>query len=709
MKCRTSTILTAVLIGVISFMAVCGFAGGQPVRAQEAERFESHGTFSSGYFDEERVFSGDRGYHYTDAYFDAPATVYNQSLATMSLCLSFSAFGVRPFTDFDRYVRKLMAECGFAGDGRYEQYHFNEKPGTDSIGCAIGSKDLACGDGSSTLIAVAVRGAGYFEEWAGNFELGTAGDHAGFETAAEKVKGCVLDYIVTRRIQGPVRIWITGFSRGGAAAASAAAKLDKMAGYTYTEDGVRMRTDFDKSSIYAYSFATPPGAVSSSTPHSADFSNIFNIIEFNDPVPLVPPGVWDFQRYGNTLILPYKESGDLPGYREYYDRLARRLEAGMGYKPGGFRNYRYRKDSRGNRSLPEANPDNHDSEGIVLRKAVNALAKMMRNRARYVEEYQDSFMDLTVKVYADGVGKSLSEMLSTLREKQLARYFTLFPDLGITLINNANSLASVHSDHEYYLGWMQMMDENYPDSLPLMWGESFYRVLEADGAVEMTVFTADEEQIITGSDENGLKTAYLPVGRDYRVEVRALEDTGVTCGVEEYDTGSGKPVGAVGFETMALAAGESVTVCVPAFSRSELEGGAGSGSSAAYTLIRGEETLLPVSDTRTPQKEPVVTEKKNNTITKVTALKKIRYAKLKKRSQAFRITAAVKGRAKKTFKLKSVPKKAKGRITVSSSGKVTVKKGLKKGVYRIRVQVTAKATAVYKKKTVTKTVKIVVR
>lgn len=98
-----------------------------------------------------------------------------------------------------------------------------------------------------------------------------------------------------------------------------------------------------------------------------------------------------------------------------------------------------------------------------------------------------------------------------------------------------------------------------------------------------------------------------------------------------------------------------------------------------------------------------------NKITKVTASKKIKYAKLKKKTQTFKIAATVKGKAKKTFKLKTVPKKAKKYIKVSSAGKVTVRKGLKKGTYKIKVQITAAATSNYKKTTATKTIKVIVK
>ena len=59
--------------------------------------------------------------------------------------------------------------------------------------------------------------------------------------------------------------------------------------------------------------------------------------------------------------------------------------------------------------------------------------------------------------------------------------------------------------------------------------------------------------------------------------------------------------------------------------------------------------------------------------------------------------------------LEKVNAKAKKFIKVSSGGKVTVKKGLAKGTYKIKVKITAAATRNYKAKTLKKTVKIIVK
>ena len=85
----------------------------------------------------------------------------------------------------------------------------------------------------------------------------------------------------------------------------------------------------------------------------------------------------------------------------------------------------------------------------------------------------------------------------------------------------------------------------------------------------------------------------------------------------------------------------------------------------------------------------------------------VKYSAVKKKTQTIAAKNAFtvsKAQGKVSYKKSSGNKK----ITVSSAGKVTVKKGLKKGSYPVKVKVTAAGNASYKKgsKTVTVTVKI---
>ena len=85
----------------------------------------------------------------------------------------------------------------------------------------------------------------------------------------------------------------------------------------------------------------------------------------------------------------------------------------------------------------------------------------------------------------------------------------------------------------------------------------------------------------------------------------------------------------------------------------------------------------------------------------------LKFAKLKKKNQTIARNKAItvsKAQGKTTFKKASGNKK----ITVAKNGKITVKKGLKKGRYKVKIKVTAAGNANYNKvtKTVTVTIKV---
>ena len=114
-------------------------------------------------------------------------------------------------------------------------------------------------------------------------------------------------------------------------------------------------------------------------------------------------------------------------------------------------------------------------------------------------------------------------------------------------------------------------------------------------------------------------------------------------------------------------------------------------------------------DAATSKAAKLVIKKKAQTFCSVTSTKTLRYSALKKSKQSFTISATVQERAKTSYALSFVPSAAQKYVSVSSAGKVTVKKGLAKGSYAIKVRITAGETTNYAKTTVTRTIKLVVK
>lgn len=133
----------------------------------------------------------------------------------------------------------------------------------------------------------------------------------------------------------------------------------------------------------------------------------------------------------------------------------------------------------------------------------------------------------------------------------------------------------------------------------------------------------------------------------------------------------------------------------------------GSYDSVVYCLVCGAEisrTTVTVSKL----------SKKANTLTVKAKKPTVKYSKLKKRNQTIALKKAMtvsKAQGTVTYKLSSAKKGKKNfkkYFKVSKNGNITVKKGLKKGAYKVKIKVTAAGNATYKSgsKTLTVTIKV---
>lgn len=186
-----------------------------------------------------------------------------------------------------------------------------------------GNKIINDGEKNYTLIAVAVRGAGYEAEWAGNFRLGEDGEHEGFSIARDQVISFLNDYVEEQNIENEIKIWITGYSRASAVVNLTAATLlrDQVVG------GDKRILPGD---IYAYGFEVPAGTLFSlakdeNKVSKREYQYIHNIINNNDPVPKVAPKYFDFTRYGIDHTIPTSSIQD--GYEEVKETMLKSYQA----------------------------------------------------------------------------------------------------------------------------------------------------------------------------------------------------------------------------------------------------------------------------------------------------------------------------------------------------------------------------------------------
>lgn len=231
-------------------------------------------------------------YAYSDRYFDYDSSIYNPSLSTMSLCLelsSWASYETDVWEEKTRNARKLLDEIGFVDFAQNE--FWSDSPSTESIGVVAAHKELA----DSTLIALPVRGGKYYNEWGSNVAVGIDGEHTGFAQGRDNVVKFLEEYIIDHNITGRVKIWLVGYSRGGAVA-------NLVAGYL-NENELPNGATLAFEDLYCYAFEPPQGALLEKADNDTDYSNIHNIVNPNDIVPMVAPADWNFARYNTTSRL----------------------------------------------------------------------------------------------------------------------------------------------------------------------------------------------------------------------------------------------------------------------------------------------------------------------------------------------------------------------------------------------------------------------
>lgn len=237
-------------------------------------------------------------YYYRDDYFRSSSEVYNPSLATMSLCLelsTWSSYEEKVWANKTKNVRALLDEIGFEAYAQNDLW--SSAPTTNSIGVVAARKQID----DSTLIALVIRGGGYGGEWGGNLLVGEKNVHEGFAIARDQVLKFLKSYIKGQQITGRIKLWIVGYSRGGAVANMVGSYLNHMDVYekmSMFPDGKLATSD-----MYCYTFEAPQGTIKLNSSYKD--LNIHNIVNANDVVTLLAPSGWGFVRANtNSHLLP---------------------------------------------------------------------------------------------------------------------------------------------------------------------------------------------------------------------------------------------------------------------------------------------------------------------------------------------------------------------------------------------------------------------
>jgi hypothetical protein len=216
---------------------------------------------------------------YKSDFFRKDSSAFDKDLALLSGSMAFSS-------SLDE-VKNDMTAMYF--DDIY--VYSNQGSDIDVNGCSYVFGHRAVD--SCELISIYVFGMNYGAEWAGNLTMGSAeecnGDHLGFNLAAGKVYDALKDYIAENLSGKDLKIWICGFSRGGAISNALACNIIE-----------KKDIKVAQKDMFVYTFEAP---VSISTQRAQQYSCIHNIVVEADIVPHLIPESYGITRSGHDYVL----------------------------------------------------------------------------------------------------------------------------------------------------------------------------------------------------------------------------------------------------------------------------------------------------------------------------------------------------------------------------------------------------------------------
>lgn len=229
-------------------------------------------------------FSTKCEFKYKNDYFRASPKTFDKDFA---MCSYIAATNSGRRVEMEKYYNLI----GF------NNFHFNDVYnkgcGEDTYGMFIASRDID----DFTVISVSFRSFDYTLEWVSNVTLGKEGNHEGFEYSSNNALNDFNEYIASTYAGKNLKLWVNGFSRGGALANMFTTKVLNGNEFGFTEDNT-----------YCYTFEAPAGFTEE---NRKDYKCIWNLTNPADIVVNVPPAQYGLYRSGTDVNI----------YRSDFDEL----------------------------------------------------------------------------------------------------------------------------------------------------------------------------------------------------------------------------------------------------------------------------------------------------------------------------------------------------------------------------------------------------
>ena len=455
---------------------------------------------------------------YDERWFYQSPVSYNHDLAIMSLAMSMASYAGNENTDNGNIIA-LYQQLGFQEGTESFITSVYEKPEVNSIGYTIGVKNIKNEAGEViTLLAITVRSGGYGEEWAGNFEIGTSRNHAGFNKGANQLMLAIRTFIENHpnSFSNHVKIWISGYSRGAAVTNLLAARLDdgELNSFLKTQG----LNEIGKEDVFAYCFECPQNTTDSNA-HSASYNNIHSVVNPLDMVTKVAMSKWSYTRYGITHSVYAAQNTNIIKYWSIRDKM---LEQ--------YANILIANDIGDGTNTTDI-ADNLASEKIgqatILNDLVNYIASLTVNPTIYVSLHQENIKGIVGKylgnaendIAADQMLTEILWVITALQAQGTVRWRMGLPStlprrIGEALylfkadpVMQGKDYPIVFRAHypELCLAWMQAIKEN-PDlsirnRVADRNGEKDTDAAGEDIAIPEVTFAPDSNRVLTVSGD----------------------------------------------------------------------------------------------------------------------------------------------------------------------------------------------------------------
>ncbi len=388
----------AVLLAVITVF-LSSLTGA--VSFAKDNNFESE--FRCDWFDETIIYP----YRYSDSYFVGNAYDYNHELALFSLCVSMASFGSFDKTKPDENIRNMLEECGYT----VKSYGYDTE-GYDTVGVAVGRKDVELNGEKTTLLIVAIRSGNYGMEWGGNLNLGTDGNHKGFNIAKNTAIYYLNDYFADFEVEGKVKVLVPGYSRGSSIANLLSAELidGRYAEVLNGEKDNISKVNLTAENLFAYLYE-PPQATPDKNAGNEIYRSIFNIVNPNDYVPMFVMDDFGFTLYGKKLYLP--SASRCENYDDYYNLAMDEFDSFMSHTGKKAKKFFY-------------NTEDSLSCEVIFKNIFSYLATdVMVDRESYTERYEGALIYFAGQYL--GKKRTVKDLAKTLATMCFASAIALIP------------------------------------------------------------------------------------------------------------------------------------------------------------------------------------------------------------------------------------------------------------------------------------------